>query len=38
MGYKGEKYAKKRKYTCKEILISRIKQDTEFKKIIEDDT
>ena len=38
MGYKGEKYAKKRKYTCKELLISRIKQDTEFKKILEDDT
>jgi len=38
MGYKGEKYAKKRKYQCKEILIGRIKQDAEFKKIIEDDT
>jgi RNA polymerase sigma factor (sigma-70 family) len=38
MGYKSEKYAKKRKYKCKEILISRIKQDTEFKKILEDDT
>jgi RNA polymerase sigma factor (sigma-70 family) len=38
MGYKGEKYAKKRKYKCKEILVSRIKQDTEFKKIIEDDS
>jgi len=38
MGYKGEKYAKKRKYKCKEILISRIKHDTEFKKIIEDDS
>jgi RNA polymerase sigma factor (sigma-70 family) len=38
MGYKGEKYAKKRKYKCKELLISRIKQDAEFKKIIEDDT
>ncbi len=38
MGYKGEKYAKKRKYICKEILINRIKQDSEFKKIIEDDT
>src|SRR5690554_826745 len=38
MGYKGEKYAKKRKFKCKELLISRIKQDTEFKKILEDDT
>jgi RNA polymerase sigma factor (sigma-70 family) len=38
MGYKGEKYAKTRKYKCKEILIRRIKQDTEFKKILEDDT
>lgn len=38
MGYKGEKYAKKRKFTCKELLISRIKQDTNFKKILEDDT
>ena len=38
MGYKSEKYAKKRKFNCKELLISRIKQDTEFKKILEDDT
>jgi RNA polymerase sigma factor (sigma-70 family) len=38
MGYKGEKYAKTRKYKCKELLIQRIKQDTEFKKILEDDT
>jgi RNA polymerase sigma factor (sigma-70 family) len=38
MGYKGEKYAKKRKYTCKELLISRIKQDTNFKKILENGT
>jgi len=38
MGYKSEKYAKKRKYKCKELLISRIKQDAEFKKILEDDT
>ena len=38
MGYKGENYAKTRKYKCKEILISRIKQDAEFKKILEDDT
>jgi len=38
MGYKTEKYAKTRKYKCKELLIKRIKQDTEFKKILEDDT
>ena len=38
MGYKGENYAKKRKFKCKELLISRIKQDTKFKKILEDDT
>jgi len=38
MGYKSEKYAKKRKYKCKELLINRIKQDAEFKKILEDDT
>ncbi|MFV0591974.1 MAG: RNA polymerase sigma factor [Draconibacterium sp.] len=38
MGYKTEKYAKTRKFKCKELLIKRIKQDTEFKKILEDDT
>jgi len=38
MGYKSEKYAKKRKFKCKELLVSRIKQDAEFKKILEDDT
>ncbi len=38
MGYKSEKYAKTRKYKCKELLVSRIKQDAEFKKILEDDT
>jgi len=38
MGYKSEKYAKKRKFKCKELLISRIKQDAQFKKILEDDT
>jgi RNA polymerase sigma factor (sigma-70 family) len=38
MGYKSEKYAKKRKFKCKELLISRIKQDAEFNKILEDDT
>ncbi|KAF0236095.1 MAG: ECF subfamily RNA polymerase sigma-24 [Prolixibacteraceae bacterium] len=38
LGYKSEKYAKKRKFKCKELLISRIKQDAEFNKILEDDT
>lgn len=38
MGYKSESYAKTRKYKCKELLISRIKQDSEFKKILEDDS
>ncbi len=38
MGYKSDKYAKTRKFKCKEILVKRIKQDTEFKKILEDDT
>ncbi|MCD6355400.1 MAG: sigma-70 family RNA polymerase sigma factor, partial [Prolixibacteraceae bacterium] len=38
MGYKSENYAKTRKYKCKELLITRIKQDTEYKKILEDDT
>jgi len=38
MGYKGEKYAKTRKFKCKELLTNRIKQDTEYKKILEDDT
>lgn len=38
MGYKSEKYAKKRKYKCKELLINRIKQDADYKKIVEDDT
>lgn len=38
MGYKSEKYAKKRKFKCKELLIERIKQDSQYKKILEDDT
>lgn len=38
MGFKGENYAKTRKYKCKELLINKIKQDSEFKKIFEDDT
>ena len=35
MGYQSEKYAKKRKYKCKEYLIKSIKQDIEYKKILE---
>jgi RNA polymerase sigma factor (sigma-70 family) len=31
MGYASEKYAKKRKYQCKEILVKRIKSDPYFK-------
>ncbi|MEE4256063.1 MAG: sigma-70 family RNA polymerase sigma factor [Bacteroidales bacterium] len=33
MGYGSEKYAKKRKFQCKEILVKRIKNDPEFNKI-----
>jgi RNA polymerase sigma factor (sigma-70 family) len=33
MGYKGEKYAKKRKYQCKQMLIESIKSDNEFKEV-----
>ncbi len=36
MGYQSEKYAKKRKYKCKEYLVKSIKQDIEYKKILED--
>lgn len=37
MGFHGEKYAKKRKYKCKEYLVKSIKQDIEYKKILEND-
>lgn len=37
MGLISENYAKKRKHQCKEYLVRSIKQDTEFKKIIEND-
>ncbi|MGD9931423.1 MAG: RNA polymerase sigma factor [Mangrovibacterium sp.] len=37
MGFQGEKYAKKRKYKCKEYLVKSIKQDIEYKKILEND-
>jgi RNA polymerase sigma factor (sigma-70 family) len=33
MGFGSEKYAKKRKFQCKEILFKRIKNDPEFNKI-----
>lgn len=38
MGYKSEKYAKKRKYRCKEYLVTSIKQDLNYKKLVEDGT
>jgi RNA polymerase sigma factor (sigma-70 family) len=34
MGYKSEKYAKKRKYKCKEYLVASIKQDPDFKNFV----
>ena len=37
MGFKSEKYAKKRKFSCKEYLIKSIKQDLEFKNILNGD-
>lgn len=37
MGFKSEKYAKKRKYHCKEYLINSIKQDLEYKNILNND-
>ncbi len=33
MGYKSEKYAKKRKYKCKEMLLNKIKNDPNFKNL-----
>lgn len=33
MGFSGEKYVKKRKFKCKEYLVTSIKQDVSFKKI-----
>jgi len=35
MGFKSEKYAKKRKYSCKEYLIKSIKQDLQYKNILD---
>lgn len=34
MGFKSEKYAKKRKFKCKEYLINSVKQDLEYNKIL----
>jgi len=33
MGFSGEKYVKKRKFKCKEYLVTSIKQDVSFKKV-----
>jgi hypothetical protein len=38
MGYASENYTKKRKHQCKEYLVKSIKQDSEFKKIIDYDS
>lgn len=37
MGFKSEHYAKKRKFSCKEYLIKSIKQDLEYKNILNGD-
>lgn len=37
MGYASESYTKKRKHQCKEYLVRSIKQDTNFKRIIDYD-
>jgi len=37
MGFKGEKYAKKRKFRCKEFLIKSIKQDLAYSNILNGD-
>lgn len=37
MGFKSEKYAKKRKFHCKEYLIKSVKQDLEYKNILNGD-
>lgn len=33
MGFSGEKYVKKRKFKCKEYLVTSIKQDVTFKRV-----
>ena len=37
MGFKSEKYAKKRKFSCKEYLIKSIKQDMQYRNILNGD-
>ena len=37
MNVKSEKYLKKRKFQCKEILVKRIQNDPNFKKLKDDD-
>jgi RNA polymerase sigma factor (sigma-70 family) len=37
MGFKSEKYAKKRKFSCKEYLMKSIKQDLQYKDILNGD-
>ena len=36
MGFNSEKYVKKRKFKCKEYLVTSIKQDLNYKKIIQE--
>jgi RNA polymerase sigma factor (sigma-70 family) len=38
MGYVSDSYTKKRKHQCKEYLVKSIKQDSEFKKLIDYDS
>jgi RNA polymerase sigma factor (sigma-70 family) len=37
MGFKSERYAKKRKFFCKEYLIKSVKQDLDYKSILRGD-
>ena len=37
MNIKSEKYLKKRKYQCKEILVKRIQNDANFKRLKDGD-
>jgi len=36
MGFNSEKYVKKRKFKCKEYLVTSIKQDLNYKKIMQE--
>jgi len=38
MGYASDSYTKKRKHQCKEYLVKSIKQDNEYKKLIDYDS